>query len=475
MIPKTIYFCYKNLDVMKTYTDIWKALNPEYDIISYDNQMCERFLLDEYGVLYKDIFNFLRDGPIKADFWRICILYKYGGIYSDIDNEPLLPIRDFLEPNVDFATCCSYFDEMGMRFNPNFIVSAKGNVILERCIAWYINNYTNNNPYEYWKWSITQSFADILFLDNFKKADGIYNLNGMAMQFIKECPGKTYYDTHNIYNSIRIFNRYSNWDYINHTFDGIKNVSSAVKYYLIHCPQHTERINHINAIMQQFPYPIEIFDGIYTANVELSKQNDALQSYDKKLRFNVDAGSYYLIYDRQLMRNETDNFQFYLPGQIGCYLSHHMIIKQVMDDKLNNKNISDYTVIFEDDVQFSHNVDLHSAITNVINDMRSTQTDFDVIYLGSLNGNHGRNVTNNIYCVDVQDGCFGTHAMLINNANIEKIYQSNCNIIHAIDNQYFFNIVNNGINGVVGLNGFVIYPSICLQSSELNSNIVSDV
>ena len=471
MIPKTIYFCYNNFDVMKTYTDIWKSLNPEYDIMSYDNEMCEQFLLDEYSVLHKDIFNFLRDGPIKADFWKICILYKYGGIYSDIDNEPLLPIRDFLNPNVDFATCCSGFDEMRVKFNPKFIVSTKGNIVLERCIAWYINNYKNNTPYEYWKWSTMQSFTDILFVDNINKADGIYHLNGMSIQIIKECPGETYYNTHNIYNGIRIFNRYSNWDYINHTFADIKNLECTVKYYLIHCQQHIERISHINAIIQQVPFPIEIFNGIYTANVALSQQNDVLQSYDKNLVFNVNAGSQYLIYEKKFMLDKTSSFKFYLSGQIGCYLSHHLIIKQIMDNKLNNKTINDYTVIFEDDVHFSSRNHIHAAITNVINDMRSTKTDFDVIYLGSLNENHGRNVINNIYLLDESIGCFGTHAMLINNANIEKLYRSNCNIIHAIDNQYFFNIINNGINGVVGLNGFVIFPSICSQTTDLRSNI----
>ena len=254
--------------------------------------------------------------------------------------------------------------------------------------------------------------------------------------------------------------------------EGHQNVwiksNSYIKYYLIHCHQHTDRIEHINSIIKRFTRPIEIFDGIYTANADMNKQLDILQSYDNNLRFNVNAGKQYPIYDREFMFNSNNHFQFYLPGQIGCYLSHHMIIKQVMDDKLNHKNISEYTVIFEDDIQFSSNLDLHLAITNIIHDMKSINTDFDIIYLGSLNDNHETNVTNNVYRIDNTKGCFGTHAMLINNANLEKIYQSNCNIIHAIDNQYFFNTVNNH------LNGFVIHPSICYQTSDLSSNIDSN-
>lgn len=237
-----------------------------------------------------------------------------------------------------------------------------------------------------------------------------------------------------------------------------------IKYYLIHCKPHTERVDHINNIIKRINRPVEIFDGIYTATADMSKQLDVLQSYDEKIGFNINVNAEYDIYDYNVVVS-NDFFQFSLPGQIGCYLSHHLIIKKVMDDKLNNKCVHDYTVIFEDDLQFRYKFDLDAAITNLINELNSVGKDFDIVYLGSINENHGDQITANIYSLDKTVGCFGTHAMLINNANIEKIYQSNCNIIHNIDNQYYFNIVNNR------LNGFTVYPSICFQSASLTSNI----
>lgn len=235
-----------------------------------------------------------------------------------------------------------------------------------------------------------------------------------------------------------------------------------IKYYLIHCKEHTERDYNINNLITRIDRPVEIFDGIYTATADMSKQLDILQSYDEKICFNNNAE--YKIYDYRVIISGKP-FEFYLPGQIGCYLSHHLIIKKVMDEKLNNKHIQDYTVIFEDDMQFTQGLDLDQEITNIITEINAANKDFDIIYLGSLNNNHGQQITNNIYSLDDTVGCFGTHAMLINNANIEKIYQSNCNIIHCIDNQYFFNIVNNQ------LNGFSVYPSLCFQSDALTSNI----
>lgn len=206
---------------MEKYANNWKLLNPDYEIKLYDNEMCENFLLEHYGKLYKDIFNFVKDGPIKADFWRLCILYKYGGVYSDIDNEPLVPINSFLENNVDFLTCSSYWDAMHYTFNPNFIIANKGEEILKKCIDWYIDKYKNNDAYDYWGWSIMTAFKDTLHLGNeYNKQDGIYYLNDKKIQILKECVGKNHYDDHNIYKNLRIFNnRYSDWNYNTHSFN----------------------------------------------------------------------------------------------------------------------------------------------------------------------------------------------------------------------------------------------------------------
>ena len=58
----------------------------------YDNKMCEDFLLNNYSEEHKNIFNYIKHGPIKADFWRICIINKFGGLYVDSDIMPLKPL-----------------------------------------------------------------------------------------------------------------------------------------------------------------------------------------------------------------------------------------------------------------------------------------------------------------------------------------------------------------------------------------------
>lgn len=161
MIPKVIYMCHKKLDKIAIYSKNWQKLNPEYEIKLYDDEMCKKFLLDEYTQLHLDIFNFLQDGPIKADFWRICIINKYGGLYVDADIQPLIPLNKYIEDDDDFITCISQNfnkNNLEFQFNPHFIYSDKNNPILQKCIDRYIQHYKNKVPYSYWGWSICKFF-----------------------------------------------------------------------------------------------------------------------------------------------------------------------------------------------------------------------------------------------------------------------------------------------------------------------------
>jgi len=208
MIPKVIYMCYKNLDKIKIYSKNWKNLNPEYDIKLYDDELCKTFLLDEYSQLHVDIFNFLKDGPIKADFWRVCIINKYGGLYVDADINPIVPLNKFIENDDDFVTCISSsFNEnyLPLQFNPHFILSNKNNPILEKCIDEYINLYHYKEPYNYWRWSICNLF--IIEGVSEKKSQILY-LNDKKFKFLCEQD----YINCEYKGEVVLYNRYSTYD-----------------------------------------------------------------------------------------------------------------------------------------------------------------------------------------------------------------------------------------------------------------------
>jgi hypothetical protein len=213
MIPKVIYMCHKYLDDMSKYSQNWKKLNPEYDIKLYDDEMCKTFLLNEYSQLHLDIFNFLEDGPIKADFWRVCIINKYGGLYVDADIEPLVPLNTYIELDDDFVTCISQNfiqDKLSFQFNPQFIMSYKNNVLLQNCIDRYIKQYNDKVPYSYWEYSI----CNLFHIEGVSlKQSHVSYINGKKFKFMYET--EAFNDCE--YNGVVVLkNRYDN--YINHNF-----------------------------------------------------------------------------------------------------------------------------------------------------------------------------------------------------------------------------------------------------------------
>lgn len=171
---KVIHITYKNIEKLETVKNQWLTLNPNYRVELYDDNRCTQFLTENFGKTYSDIFNYIKDGPIKSDFFRICILYIHGGVYVDADIRPLVPLDDFIEHDIDFATCISYNykkNSTSYKYNPHFIVSRKYNSYLYNAIKQYELLY-EKQTYSYWDWSICKLFI----MDDFSNfINGLHN------------------------------------------------------------------------------------------------------------------------------------------------------------------------------------------------------------------------------------------------------------------------------------------------------------
>lgn len=188
--PKTIHLIHKNYELMEKSHKQWKELNPEYNIELYDDERCKSILLDNFGQLYLDIFNFIQHGPIKCDFFRICILYLKGGIYIDTDIKPLVPFSEFIEDDIDFSTCISYNykkEKDSFNYNPQFILAKKWDSYLYNIINKYVQYYVNKIEYSYWGWSICSLMNKIYEFNIDKNSDNVFFFKNKKYKFFSEC------------------------------------------------------------------------------------------------------------------------------------------------------------------------------------------------------------------------------------------------------------------------------------------------
>ena len=110
MIPKIIWQTYKDsfdqlqpsmVDAVNT----WKNLNPDFEYRYMDDTQAAEFILNEYGQEWHNIFVNLPVGVMRGDLWRYMIIYKYGGVYADLDTECLNPINTWLNEDYDMIVC----------------------------------------------------------------------------------------------------------------------------------------------------------------------------------------------------------------------------------------------------------------------------------------------------------------------------------------------------------------------------------
>ena len=105
-IPCNIFQTHKSKEYVLNKTKVfkavlsWKQYQPEFNYFFYDDIACVKFMKELIG---GDIFKAYQALPLaimKADLFRYCIIYYYGGIYADSDTicllKPLLFINSSL-------------------------------------------------------------------------------------------------------------------------------------------------------------------------------------------------------------------------------------------------------------------------------------------------------------------------------------------------------------------------------------------
>ena len=75
--------------------------NPGWTVKYYGNQACADFIKQHFAPDVLDAWHALKPGAFKADLWRLCVLYQFGGAYSDFSQTIMVPIESLIDVEKD--------------------------------------------------------------------------------------------------------------------------------------------------------------------------------------------------------------------------------------------------------------------------------------------------------------------------------------------------------------------------------------
>lgn len=103
-IPKRIFQTFESNLLDKSFSQCvqgWITLNNEYEYNFFtgaDRRDFIKFFFDEKVFAAYDTLN---PGAYKADLWRLCVLYEYGGVYADIKLLPNISLDKIIDDDND--------------------------------------------------------------------------------------------------------------------------------------------------------------------------------------------------------------------------------------------------------------------------------------------------------------------------------------------------------------------------------------
>jgi hypothetical protein len=119
--------------------------NPEYKHVLHDKNERSDFIKNNFDERVYNAYVKIKAGAFKADLWRYCVLYEYGGVYADIDTLCLGKIDDFIGTNASvFVVDLNTNSEEGTyNLSNGFIAIEPKSPIMRECILRVVHNVEN--------------------------------------------------------------------------------------------------------------------------------------------------------------------------------------------------------------------------------------------------------------------------------------------------------------------------------------------
>jgi predicted Zn-dependent protease len=88
----------------------WRALNPEFLVEVYDRHRAAELISSTHGARAARAFQRLNNPAQEADVFRLVALARFGGVYADVDDRCLRPIREWRVPGAELG---AYVEDLG--------------------------------------------------------------------------------------------------------------------------------------------------------------------------------------------------------------------------------------------------------------------------------------------------------------------------------------------------------------------------
>jgi mannosyltransferase OCH1-like enzyme len=150
MIPKIIWqthnYRYEDLPVhILKCSKTWQNLNPSWRYNYFSHEDRHDFVKSEIPELYDE---YLKLAPMyQADLWRYVVIYKYGGVYADMDSICYKPLDYMLSKySGQDVVCVKPAMQGGKINNANFAASRKSDSI--KNVIDLIRRYKENTRFK---------------------------------------------------------------------------------------------------------------------------------------------------------------------------------------------------------------------------------------------------------------------------------------------------------------------------------------
>jgi mannosyltransferase OCH1-like enzyme len=185
MIPKIIHQTWKTLNVPDEWKDAVKSCknkHKEYNHIIWSHEMMENFVKTEYSDFY-DVYMAYPYDIQRCDAFRYLVLYKYGGIYLDMDIICKKKLDSILEYDIVLIKSLNVES-----FYANaFFMVIPNHPFIKFCVD-NLPNYVNSYYYFGKHWHVMNSTGSH-FLTNMVKKYGEKNIENMYVLDSKEFSG----------------------------------------------------------------------------------------------------------------------------------------------------------------------------------------------------------------------------------------------------------------------------------------------